>query len=65
MTRAGGFSKAPRARPRGAVLAVCMTREQERRQDVQVEWLREAIAAQSRPIARASLDRASLMVPRQ
>jgi hypothetical protein len=41
-----------------------MTREQQRRQDMQVQWLQEAVAAQARSPADETYDRATLHIAR-
>lgn len=62
MTTIRSTQTAPRPTRRGAVLAVNMTPEQQRRQDVQVRWLQEACAAQRRPMDRESIDPRSLCI---
>lgn len=49
----------PPRRMRAVLKRVCMSEMQQRRQDMQVRWLKEAIAAQSRA-PEDNLDRGSL-----
>jgi hypothetical protein len=50
--------------PRTGNRAVQMTREQQRRQDMQVQWLQEAVAAQHRSPDDETYDRSTLHIAR-